>query len=313
MSNVSIFKEGGAVAPRTRELSALAKSLVSASTSRRIAVNINGTFKRMVNGEQIGKSLRGEIDLIIVAALPKVSRTYYEGNYDPDAKPTLPDCWSNLGDKPEAAASNKQASNCADCPMNAAGSGTGGKGRACRFQRRVAALVAGDPTGEIYQFNIPAKSLFGKGVGNIHPFESYVKFLAAHNLSPDGVVTNVKFNDEVEGMELLFSPVRETNDDEYEMVTAAQANPEAKSYTMLTVAQADGVTKKPALTGITNQELADLTQRISQGKGRVAPSDEPDDEDEPQPVKRASKAQASEDKPAKKPLASLVSEWGEDE
>lgn len=300
MSNVSIFKEGGAVAPRTRELSDLAKSLVSASTSRRIAANINGTFKRIVNGEQIGKSLRGEIDLIIVAALPKVSRTYYEGTYDPDAKPTLPDCWSNLGDKPEAAASNKQSSNCADCPMNVAGSGTNGKGRACRFQRRVAVLVAGDPTGEIYQFNIPAKSLFGKGVGNVHPFESYVKFLAANSLSPDGVVTNVKFNDEVEGMELLFSPVRETSDEEYELVTAAQANPEAKNYTVLTVAQADGATKKPALTAPAE-------------KAKVVSSDEPDeDEDDAQPVKRSAKKESSTVTPAKKPLAALVNEW-EDE
>jgi hypothetical protein len=184
--------------------------------------------------------------------------------------------------------------------MNVAGSGTGGRGRRCRFQRRVAVLVAGDPTGEIYQFNIPSKSLFGKGVGNVHPFENYVKFLAANSLSPDGVVTNVKFNDEVEGMELLFSPVRETSDDEYEMVTAAQANPEAKNYTVLTVAQTDGVTKKPALTAPAE-------------KAKVVSSDEPDeDEDEAQPVKRSSKKESSAVTPAKKPLAALVNEW-EDE
>lgn len=297
MSNIAIFKQGAIATSNKREVSDLAKSLASASTSRRIQANINGTFKRIVNGEQIGNAIRGEINVIIVDALPKVSRIYYKDKYDPNGDPTLPNCWSNLGDKPEAAASDKQHSNCADCPQNIKGSGENG-GRACRYQRRIAVLVEGDESGDVYQFNVPAKSLFGKGHGNVHPFESYVKFLIANGESPDNVVTNIAFDPNAETMELLFTPLRNISDDEYEMVKQAQSRPETKMYTMITVAQADGVTKTPATT---------------KPQKAVTRSDEPDDEEEIQePVKRTAKKAEPAPK-AKANLADVVSAWSEDE
>jgi hypothetical protein len=300
MSNLSIFKEANVATTGKRELSDLAKSLATGGgTTRRIQTNTNGTFKRIINGEQIGNALRGEINVIIIAALPKVSRVFYKGAYDPDAKPTLPDCWSNLGDKPEAAASNKQGANCADCPMNINGSGTNGKGRACRFQRRIAVLVAGDPSGEIYQFNIPAKSLFGKGTGNVHPFESYKNYLIANGESPDSVVTNISYDLNADSMELLFTPLRNTSDEEHAMVIAAQANPEAQQYTKLTVAQTDGVTKKP--------------EAIAAPKPVVTRSDEPDEEEMQQPVKRASKRAETPVVAQNNNLANVISDWGDED
>lgn len=295
MSNVTIFKNQTAVSTSTRALSDLAKSLAGkAAISRRIQTNTNGTFKRIINGEQIGNAVRGEINVIILDLLPKVSRTYYKDKYDPNKEATLPDCWSNLGDKPEASASNPQASNCADCKMNIAGSGENG-GRACRFQRRIAVMVEGDTSGDVYQFNVPAKSLFGKGTGNVHPFESYIKYLIANGESPDNVVTNVRFDDNAATMELLFTPVRNLSDEEYEMVKAAQADPQTKRYTMLTVAQADGVTKKPAAI---------------ESKPQVVRSEEPDDvEDTPPPVKRETKKAAPEVKTKAAALADVVNAW----
>lgn len=297
MSNIAIFKQGAIATSGKREVSDLAKSLASASTSRRIQANINGTFKRIVNGEQIGNAIRGEINVIIVDALPKVSRIYYKDKYDPNGDPTLPNCWSNLGDKPEAAASDKQHTNCADCPQNIKGSGENG-GRACRYQRRIAVLVEGDESGDVYQFNVPAKSLFGKGHGNVHPFESYVKFLIANGESPDNVVTNIAFDSNAETMELLFTPLRNVSDDEYEMVKLAQSRSETKMYTMITVAQADGVTKTPA---------------AAKPQKAVSRSDEPDEEEEIQePVKRTAKKAEPAPK-AKANLADVVSAWSEDE
>jgi hypothetical protein len=294
MSNLTIFKNQTAVSTGTRALSDLAKSLVGkTTTSRRIQTNTNGTFKRIVNGEQIGNAMRGEINVIILDLLPKVSRTFYKEDFDPNKETTLPDCWSNLGDKPEAAASNPQASNCADCPMNIAGSGKNG-GRACRFQRRIAVMVEGDTSGDVYQFNVPAKSLFGKGTGNVHPFESYIKYLLANGESPDNVVTNIRFDDNAATMELLFTPIRNINDEEYEMVKAAQENPQTKRYTMLTVAQADGVTKKPAAVEV---------------KKQVVRSEEPDEEEAPEPVKREVKKPVPEAKAKAAALADVVSAW----
>ena len=302
MSNVAIFKQQNAVAVSgNRQLSDLARSLATSTTSRRIQTNTNGTFKRIINGEQIGTAIRGEINVIIVGALPKVSRIYYKEKYDPNGEPTLPNCWSNLGDKPESAAEDKQHSNCADCPQNIKGSGEKGS-KACRYQRRISVLVEGDSSGDVYQFNVPAKSLFGKGNGNVHPFESYVKFLIANGESPDNVVTNISFDANADTMELLFTPLRNISDDEYSLVQAAQSKPETKMYTMITVAQADGVKKQPPAVETKPKVQAETVTR----------SDEPDDEAVEEPVKRQAKKAEPAPK-AKANLADVISNWGENE
>jgi len=301
MSNVTIFKEAGAVSTASkRELSELGKSLASVSNSRRIQTNTNGTFKRLVNGEQIGKAIRGEFNAIIVDALPKVSRTFYAGKYDPDAKPTLPDCWSNLGDKPEAAAGNPQASNCVSCPKNVSGSGDNGKGRACRFQRRIAVLIEGDNSGDVYQFNVPAKSLFGKGNGNVHPFESYVKFLIANGESPDGVVTNIAYNLDAETMQIQFAPVRGVSDEEYALVKEARNDPATRQMIVLTVAAQDTAKAAP--------------KEEAKPQPKITYSDEPDEDDEEveAPKKRASK-KAEETAVPKADLANVLAVWGNDD
>jgi hypothetical protein len=302
MSNeVSIFKQQSEVIASNRAPSALSQELAKSSsgiTSRRIQTNTNGTFKRLVNGEQIGDAIRGEINVIIVWALPTVSRVFYKEKYDPKKDATLPNCWSNMGDKPEASALDPQGTSCATCPQNIKGSGENG-GRACRFQRRISVLVEGDKSGDIYQFNIPAKSLFGKGVGNVHPFESYLGFLAANRESPDNIVTTISYDLNADSMELLFSPVRNVSDAEYELVLAAQANPEAKRYTQITVAQADNVKKLPP---------------AAEAKPVVTRSDEPDDEPEveevKEPVKRASKKDTVS---LKDDIADVLSDWANDE
>jgi len=301
MSNLTIFKHQlGASPNKGRELSPLAQSLASNSMSRRIQTNTNGTFKRIVNGEQIGDAIRGEINVIILAALPKVSRIFYKESYDPSKEATLPNCWSNLGDIPETAASDAQSENCLSCPQNVQGSGPNGS-RACRFQRRIAMLVEGDATGEVYQFNIPAKSLFGKGTGNDHPFESYIKYLLANNESPDNVVTTIQFNDNAETMELLFSPSRGLTDAEYELKQVAQANPDTERYTHITVAQTDGVNKLPvaeAPKAASPEAPAEVVEEDEVAE--VAP-----------PKKRASKKKAAPE--ATNPdLAALVDAWSEE-
>ena len=302
MSNLSIFKQAGAVSTASkRELSELGKSLASVSNTRRIQTNTNGTFKRLVNGEQIGKAIRGEFNAIIVDALPKVSRTFYAGKYDPDAKPTLPDCWSNLGDKPEAAAGNPQASNCVSCPQNVSGSGDNGKGRACRFQRRIAVILEGDDSGDVYQFNVPAKSLFGKGNGNVHPFESYVKFLIANGESPDGVVTNIAYNLDAETMQIQFTPVRGVTDAEYALVKEARNDPATRQMIVLTVAAADGAKAAP--------------KEEAKPQPKITYSDEPDEDEEEEveaPKKRPSKT-AEETVLPKKDLANVLAAWGDDD
>lgn len=293
MSNISIFKQGGAVtSSRAEGMSELAKSLVTnTNNSRRITMN-KGKFSRVVGGEQAGGKVTGSINGIIINALPKVSRQFYAKPYDPNGEPTLPDCWSNLGDVPDAKASNAQGSSCATCPQNVDGSGQSGKGRACRFQRRVAVLLEGDMSGDIYQFNIPSKSLFGKGTGNVHPFESYLKFLPANGESIDRIVTQIAFDENETADVVNFTPVRHLTDEEIDVVEAAQSSPECRSVVQLTVAQQDGVRKLPQATKPAQAEAVEA-------------------EEVEEPVKRASKKAEPTANAPKQNLADVVSAWSD--
>jgi hypothetical protein len=301
MSNVSIFKQGSAVtSSRAQGVSDLTKSLSGggAINSRRITMN-KGAFRRVVNGEVIGGKVQGSLNVVIINALPKVSRQFYASEYDPDAAPALPDCWSNLGDVPDAKASNPQANACVSCPQNVDGSGKGGKGRACRFQRRIAVLLEGDMSGDIYQFNIPAKSLFGKGVNNVHPFESYLKYLPANGESIDRIVTQISFDENETADVLQFTPVRHLTDEEIDVVEAAQQTPESRSVIQLTVAQQDGVKKLPA---------------AAKSVFASAPKEQVEEvEAVEEPVKRPTKKAEVPPAAPKANLADVVNAWSEDE
>ena len=324
MSNLAIFKEAGAVSNTRRPVSDLTKSVATSVAINRIQTNTNGTFKRFIKGEQIGKAIRGEFNAIIVAMLPKVSRTFYAGKYDPDAKPTLPDCWSNNGDAPEAKAPNRQSANCASCKNNIDGSGENGKGKACRFQRRVALMLEGDVSGDVYQLGIPAKSLFGKGSGNTHPFESYVRFLAANEESVDYVVTNIAYNLDADTMQLQFTPVRPITDEEYALVVAAQADPNTQRVIQLTVAEADGATasKPKASAAVVEQEEEEeeaAPAKVAKPAKSTKPvnkwdaEDEDDEEDEPVVVAKKAPANKPAASKSTEDLASIMDAWADDE
>jgi hypothetical protein len=300
VSNITIFEEPNSL-PTVKRESRLADKIGSGTSLRRIQTNTNGTFKRMVNGEQIGKAAPHELNVIIVDMLKEVSREYYEADYDPDGKSTLPDCWSADGRTPDAKASNKQSTSCATCPMNIDGSGNKGRGKACRFKRRIAVLVEGDPSGDIYQMSLAAKSLFGKGTGNVHPFESYCNFLKANGEAPDTVVTKVMYDTEADTLTLKFKAVRHLTQEEADLVDAAFASGEAQRYIQLTTAEVDGVTAKPA------KALEAPKQSVFDAPEEEAPVAE-------EPVKRATKKPAVVEAPEEdKDLASILDDWADEE
>jgi hypothetical protein len=306
MTNLTIFKNPNAVAASALPPSKMGAQIASSMGGyNRIATNTNGTFKRIVNGEQVGKAIRGEFNAIILAMLEKPSRSFYASDYDPDAKGTAPDCFSNLGDKPEASAANRQANNCASCPKNIDGSGKNGKGKACRFSRKVALFLDGDESGDVYQFNIPAKSLFGKGTGNTLPFEQYCRHLVSNNAAPDRVVTTIAYNLDAETMELNFTADRFITPEELERVTEAQENAATTrliSFDATKTAAAEEPTKLAA------------QPEVKAKKPSFLDDDGEDDEEEalPEPVKRASKKAAPAEVPAGS-LAAVVSDWADDE
>jgi hypothetical protein len=295
MGNITIFEEQSGLATVKRE-SRLADKISSGTSLRRIQTNTNGTFKRIVGGEQIGKAVPHELNVIVVDMLKDVSREYYASDYDPDGKASLPDCWSADGRTPDAKAPNRQGSGCATCTMNIDGSGAKGRGKACRFKRRIAVLVEGDPTGEIYQMSFAAKSLFGKGVGNEHPFESYCNYLKANGEAPDTVVTKVMYDLDADTLTLKFKAVRHLTQDESDLIDAAFASGEAQRYIQLTTSEVDGA-------------KASVAKAIEAPKASVF--DEP--EEAPEPVKRAQKKTPVVEAPAEdKDLSALLDDWADD-
>ena len=241
MSNITIFEESNNLPTVKRESRRMDRMMSgSGSTMRRIQLSNGRTFKRIVAGEQIGKAVPNQLDVIVVDWLAEPSRKFYAAAYDKDAKATLPDCWSNDGVAPEAGAKAKQASSCAACPKNVKGSGTGGKGKACRYERRLAILVAGDPSGDVYQIAIPGASLFSDNDGNVYGFEGYKKFLFANDEALDTVVTRIIYDAEADTAKVGFKAVRHLTEVEVAFVDAAQDNPETERYTKLTVGAVDG-------------------------------------------------------------------------
>ena len=301
MSNITIFEEQSNLPTVRRESRRMDRMSSGVGGSmRRIQLSNGRTFKRIVGGEQIGTAAPNQLDVIVADWLPEPSRKFYVGAYDPSAKATLPDCWSNDGVVPDAGAKGKQAASCAVCPKNVKGSGSNGKGRACRYERRLAVLVVGDPSGDTYQIAIPGASLFGENDGNVYGFEGYKKFLLANGEALDTVVTRVIYDAESDTAKVGFKAVRHLTEVEVNLIDEAQDNPETERYTKLTVAAVDGATA-PAAKKPLAIEAAPTTPPADPF------GDDDEEEAEAAPTKRAAKPKATAE--VKPELASVLNEW----
>lgn len=311
MSNLTIFQDPSNLPTVRRQSKLLDKMGSSGGSLRRIALNTNGTFKRIVGGEQIGKAVPHQLDVIVVDLLTDPSRQFYTSKYDPNAQATLPDCWSNDGKTPDSKAAGKPASSCASCPKNVEGSGEKGKGRACRFLRRIAMLVVGDSSGEVYQMQIPAGSLFGKGTDNVHPFESYKKFLMANGEAVDTVVTRAMYDLDADTMKLKFTPVRLLTEVEAGFVDAAQEDPETKRYVGLTVVETGGANKAIAAEPKVIEAKAVPAAPAAPAGNPFGGEEEEEEEEAPAaPVKRAAPKRNVVDTTTAKPeLKQAMASW----
>jgi len=274
----------------------------SGITSRRIKISNARVFKRVINGEEIGKAVEKQLDVIIVDWLAEPSRKFYVGAYDKNAKATLPDCWSNDGVKPEATAKAAQSKTCMECPKNVKGSGQNGQGKACRYERRLAVLVAGDPSGDVYQITIPGASLFSDIGGNVYGFENYKKFLLANNAAPDTVVTSLIYDTQTDTAKVGFKATNFLTRQQAALVDVAQKDPATDRYLKLTAAAVDGAKAIAA-----PEPVAAIAPAIAS----VNPFGDDDDADEEAPVKRATKKET----PAapKAELNEVLGDWLDDD
>jgi hypothetical protein len=281
---------------RKGELSALTKSLTGGTgggSTKRISIK-GGVFRLMADGKEITSIDDRHLDVVIVNAAPKISRTFYAGQYV-EGETKGPDCWSADGDKPDASIEEPQGNDCASCPMNVKGSGQGDS-KACRFSQRLAVVLANDVQGDVMQLTLAATSIFGKEEGDKRPLQAYARYLAAQNINPETLVTRLRFDTKAAVPKLFFQPVRWLEDDEYEVAVKKGESVEAKMAVTMSVAKP--AEKAPQLEG-------------KKPSLKVEPKAEEAEVDEPEKRKPATKASAV---PAKKAssLASTVEEWDDE-
>jgi hypothetical protein len=316
MSNITIFSSANVPAfARNNELSDTARALTGGGISnsvKRISIK-GGVFRLVAGGKEVAAMDARNLEVIIVKAAPKVSRIFYASQYDAD-NITGPDCWSNDGERPDVSAQNKQSDTCLSCPKNQAGSGQGNS-RACRYQQRLAVVLADNPSGDVMQLTLPATSVFGKEEGDKRPLQAYARYLAVQNppVNPEQIVTEMRFDTKAESPKLFFKPVRWLTDDEYEVIKEQGESDDAKRAVVMTVAQSDGVKAnapklvmagKPPVPEVDEDEAPAVPAK----KAKAAPIADADDE--PEIRKEAAKPSAV---PAKKgKLADIVSDWDDE-
>ena len=158
MSNLQLFANGSQLPTHLRrgELSEITKALMG-NSAKRISIE-GGVFRMIVGGEEVAKNEDRAMDIVVVRAADKNSRTYYAGTYVKGAK-AKPVCWSNDAEVPHPDVKQPQSAKCATCPQNIKGSGQGENTRACRFQRRLAVVLENDVQGDIYAMRIQPRSI----------------------------------------------------------------------------------------------------------------------------------------------------------
>ena len=323
MSNIAMFNPSNVPAfAKNAELSAttlaLAGNVNAGSGMKRVSIK-GGVFRLLASGKEIASIEDRHLDVIIVKAAPKVSRIFYAGGYDKDAAAAAPDCTSADGEKPDAGVKNKQSSSCTTCPQNIAGSGNG-QSRACRYQQRLAVVLANNPEGDVLQVTLPATSIFGKEDGDKRPLQAYARYMAAQTppVNLDAIVTRMKFDTKAESPKLFFSPMRWLTDDEYESAVEQSKSKDAEKAVAVTPAFADGVTtpaplaiegKRP-MGAMLDEDEAEAMAEVKAAKPKKSKAVEVEAEEEPEVRKAAAKVESV---PAKKnKLADIVADWDDE-
>ena len=314
-SNVPAFAKNAELSATTL---ALAGGVNTSGGMKRVSIK-GGVFRLLSGGKEVASIEDRHLDVIVVKAAPKVSRIFYAGSYDKDAAAAAPDCTSADGDKPDAGVRNKQAASCAACPQNIAGSGNG-QSRACRYQQRLAVVLANNPDGDVLQVTLPATSIFGKEDGDKRPLQAYARYMAAQTppVNLDAIVTRMKFDTKAESPKLFFSPMRWLTDDEYESAVEQSKSKDAEKAVAVTPASADGVVtpaplaiegKRP-MGAMLDEDEAEAMAEVKATKPKKAKAVEVEAEEEPEVRKAAPKVESV---PAKKnKLADIVADWDDE-
>jgi len=299
MTNVALFNPSQVpeFAKNRKELSAVAKALAGGGNvggGKRISIK-GGVFRLNSAGKEVAAIEDRHLDVVIVNAAAKVGRQFYMKSYDGEA--SSPDCASNDGEVPMPDVPNKQSETCRECPKNIAGSGQG-TSRACRYQHRLAVVLANDIEGDVMQLALPATSIFGKEDGDKRPLQAYARWLAAQNIDPSEVVTRMKFDTKSESPKLFFHAMRWLTDDEHPIAVKQGKTDDAIKAITMTVAKIDNVAPVAEPINIPGKKPKKVEAPVAQ-------------EDE-EPVVRKEEKKPSAVPKAKAALADMVDDWDDE-
>jgi hypothetical protein len=272
------------------------KALMGSGGGGAKRISIDGSVWRLlVNGKEIAQKEERNLNVVIVAASSKVSRTYYEGTYK-KGQASAPNCWSADGDHPDKSVKEPQAKSCATCPQNVKGSGQGDT-RACRFSQRIAVVLDNDISGDVFQLVLPSTSIFGEGEPGKWPLQTYAKMIAAKGVPITAVVTEMRFDTSSSTPKVVFKPVRFLEANEIENAIEQGKSSSAINAITMTVAQTDGVQKLEA----PKVEAPKAEAPKAESKVEAEEVDEP--------VKRSAK---KEEPTPKKDLSKILSDWDDE-
>lgn len=297
MSELTLFKGGVPAYLKNAGADDVTNALAGESLGmRRISIKGN-VFREMIGGKEYRVAEERSMNVVVIKAAPKVSRTYYAGSYQ-EGEAVRPVCWSSDSQRPDPEVKDKQSANCLNCPMNVKGSGQGDS-RACRYQQRLAVLIEGEiDREEVYQLVLPATSVFGDGDNGKLPLQAYAKLLKKEEAPMSGVITEMKFDLASPVPKLFFRPIRPVTEDEWGVIQRLKESKEATNAISMTVAQTDNVQK----------EAPPAPKKAAIAAPKPAPVEEPEEiEEVEEPKKAAAKKVAPAPTEAK--LEDLVGEW----
>jgi hypothetical protein len=162
-------------------------------------ISIKGARFRIVEGDTETVLDSTTIDVVIVGANPRLSKTWYAKAWTPDSEPQAPDCFSLDGIGPDPQSTSPQNDLCASCPQNAWGSKVTPQGqqiKACSDKKRLAVVSADDPTGPVYLLEVTPAALKG--------LNQYQKELAMRGIAPEIVRTRISFDTDASFPKLKF-------------------------------------------------------------------------------------------------------------
>lgn len=189
-------------------------------------ISIKGSRFRIVEGGNETVLDDVTLNVIIVGANPRLSKTYYEGTYSPDAEETGPICYSLGGVAPAADAKTPQNDLCATCPQNAWGSkktAQGAEVKACADQKRLAVVAADDPSGPVYLLQVTPAALKG--------LNAYQRELSMRGISPEIVRTKVGFDTDASFPKLTFGFGGFISEEDLEAITPLFGSDSVKEVT----------------------------------------------------------------------------------